>query len=270
MSREDIKRDLSQTNSHAQLQIIQINLNASESKVLFIYVQLENINFHKALLDTGSDSNLIHSNLVSNLQTQQIAPMKLSSPDGTFLATVTEKISIFWPAINENVTFIVADFDNFPIILGAEVAKKFLKFPDTIQEWNDETMKLQDPIPTQADTDTSPMDIDLVVDTYLDEVDSLEENLEERFVLSLMLSHSSLFPTKYTKSFSIDFNKQLLNENLVVSNITTEPDTQFHHNEKAQTLLQQLLIEYSDTVNNEQWTINASKTNTRLLPWHQT
>ena len=57
---------------------------------------------------------------------------------------MTKQVSIYWKAIDTWVTFLIADFDAFPIILGAAVVKQFIKFPEQIQFWNDNTMQLVD------------------------------------------------------------------------------------------------------------------------------
>ena len=95
---------------------------------------------------------------------------------------MTKQVSIYWKAIDTWVTFLIADFDAFPIILGAAVVKQFIKFPEQIQFWNDNTMQLVD-TPTKENNDdeqdNTAMEIDFdehLDDNFVDESQDMEEN----------------------------------------------------------------------------------------------
>lgn len=235
-----------------------INVNKANTNVIQIQIHLPGIEYNRALIDTGSEANILHSRLTSGLKVEPIQPIKLTSPDGTFLATVTKQVSIYWKAIDTWVTFLIADFDAFPIILGAAVVKQFIKFPEQIQFWNDNTMQLVD-TPTNENNDdeqdNTAMEIDF--DEHLDDnfVDE-SQDMEEKWVLNLLVESNPILPPELpefqdttTNTFSTATKPQFIST--LKLSIDDPELVETHSLEKVQKYIEQLKIQFRDVLNDD-------------------
>lgn len=126
-----------------------ISFNQPQEYLIYITIQIPGIPLDTALLDSGLAANILHSKLTEHMKVEEVSPVVLTAPDGTFLATVTSTVAIYWPEIKEEITLLVADFSSFPLILGSSVAKKFLKLPNGIQFALGPTPKIEEIIITE-------------------------------------------------------------------------------------------------------------------------
>ena len=56
-----------------------INVNKANTNVIQIQIHLPGIEYNRALIDTGSEANILHSRLTSGLKVEPIQPIKLTS-----------------------------------------------------------------------------------------------------------------------------------------------------------------------------------------------
>ncbi|RLV88796.1 hypothetical protein JA1_005450 [Spathaspora sp. JA1] len=111
---------------------LKFNVNVKGLKVERLWVTLQGMSRQPALLDSACEANFVHTSLVKHLDVHQCSPIAVYSADNSFMATITQYISLIWQEMNMTIKFFLADISKYPVVLGAEISTLFRKYPDNI------------------------------------------------------------------------------------------------------------------------------------------